>query len=135
MIYKRLMTHKIFTTYKKALGSLAICLLLMMVVTSCSSDKPTYLEPHLSTLAASDITRTEATLNGIVSIEGKCLTGIAPTAQPPGWHYLLLYVARLQWKNHPYKQCGEFHHPAQREANPWRSSNTEPWTDERRCRL
>lgn len=71
MIYKRLMTHKIFTTYKKALGSLAICLLLMMVVTSCSSDKPTYLEPHLSTLAASDITRTEATLNGIVSIEGE----------------------------------------------------------------
>ena len=40
------------------------------VLASCSSDKPTYLEPHLSTLAASNITRTEATLNGMVSIEG-----------------------------------------------------------------
>ena len=37
---------------------------------SCSSDKPSYLEPHLSTLAATDITRNEATLNGIAEIEG-----------------------------------------------------------------
>lgn len=41
-----------------------------MLVVSCSSDKPTYLEPRLSTLAATDITRTEATLNGSVYIEG-----------------------------------------------------------------
>ena len=65
MLYKR------FTAYKRALGALAIYLQLTMIVASCSSDKPTYLEPHLSTLAASDITRTEATLNGIVSIEGE----------------------------------------------------------------
>ena len=57
--------------YKRTQGTLALCLLLMMVVTSCSSDKPTYLEPHLSTLAASDITRTEATLNGTVKLEGE----------------------------------------------------------------
>ena len=37
---------------------------------SCSSDKPSYLEPNLSTLAATDITRNEATLNGIAEIEG-----------------------------------------------------------------
>lgn len=47
-----------------------IYLAVLCTLTSCSSDKPTYLEPHLSTLAASDITRTEATLNGTVSIEG-----------------------------------------------------------------
>lgn len=42
----------------------------MIAVTSCSSDKPTYIEPHLSTLAATDVTRTEATLNGTVHVEG-----------------------------------------------------------------
>ena len=42
-----------------------------MLMASCSSDKPTYLEPHLSTLAATDITRTEATLNGFAAIEGE----------------------------------------------------------------
>lgn len=39
-------------------------------ITSCSSEKPTYLEPRLSTGAATDITRTEATLNGSVHLEG-----------------------------------------------------------------
>ncbi len=39
-------------------------------ITSCGSDKPTYLEPRLSTEAASDITRTGATLNGSVNLEG-----------------------------------------------------------------
>ena len=47
-----------------------IYIVTLCTLASCSSDKPTYLEPHLSTLAASDITRTEATLNGTVSIEG-----------------------------------------------------------------
>lgn len=42
-----------------------------MLMASCSSDKPTYLEPHLSTSAATDITRTEATLNGLATIEGE----------------------------------------------------------------
>lgn len=41
------------------------------VIAGCSSsDKPTYLEPHLNTLAATDITRTEATLHGNITIEG-----------------------------------------------------------------
>lgn len=48
-----------------------IYLVAICTLASCSSDKPTYLEPHLSTLAASDITRTEALLNGMVSIEGE----------------------------------------------------------------
>ena len=32
---------------------------------SCSSDKPDSLEPHLQTLPATDITRTEATISGL----------------------------------------------------------------------
>lgn len=32
---------------------------------SCSSDKPDSLEPHLQTLSATDITRTEATISGL----------------------------------------------------------------------
>lgn len=48
-----------------------VCLLMAaLICTSCSSEKPTYIEPHLKTLAATDITRTEATLNGVVDIEG-----------------------------------------------------------------
>lgn len=43
---------------------------LLLALTACSSDKPTYLEPHLSTLAATDITRTEATLHGTAKVEG-----------------------------------------------------------------
>lgn len=42
----------------------------LLALTACSSDKPTYLEPHLSTLAATDITRTEATLHGVATVEG-----------------------------------------------------------------
>lgn len=49
---------------------LIINLVVIMLLASCSSDKPSYLEPQLSTLAASDITRNEATLNGIAEIEG-----------------------------------------------------------------
>lgn len=42
------------------------------MTTGCSdSDKPTYLEPHLTTLDASDITRTTATLHGTATIEGE----------------------------------------------------------------
>ncbi len=40
------------------------------IAASCSSEKPTYIEPHLTTLAATDVTRTEATLNGTATIEG-----------------------------------------------------------------
>ena len=32
---------------------------------SCSSDRPDSLEPHLQTLQATDITRTEATISGM----------------------------------------------------------------------
>lgn len=39
--------------------------------TACSSEKPTHLEPHLTTLPASDITRGEAILHGSVSLEGE----------------------------------------------------------------
>lgn len=47
-----------------------IFLMSLMLHTSCNSDKPTFLEPHLTTMAATDITRNEATLNGIVLLEG-----------------------------------------------------------------
>ena len=40
------------------------------IAASCSSEKPTYIEPHLTTEAATNITRTEATLNGTATIEG-----------------------------------------------------------------
>lgn len=49
---------------------LIINLAIIILLASCSSDKPSYLEPNLSTLAATDITRNEATLNGIAEIEG-----------------------------------------------------------------
>lgn len=45
--------------------------LFFLVVTACSSEKPNYLEPHLTTLAATDITRNEATLHGTAVVEGK----------------------------------------------------------------
>ena len=43
---------------------------IILLATSCNSEKPTYIEPHLTTLAATNITRTEAVLNGTASIEG-----------------------------------------------------------------
>ena len=36
---------------------------------SCSSDKPDSLEPHLQTLPATDITRTEATISGLCQMD------------------------------------------------------------------
>lgn len=45
-------------------------LMAALICISCSSEKPTYIEPHLKTLTATDITRTQATLNGVVDIEG-----------------------------------------------------------------
>ncbi len=46
--------------------------ILVGVLSACSeSDKPTHLEPHLSTLAATGITRTAATLNGSAVLEGE----------------------------------------------------------------
>ena len=43
---------------------------IILLATSCNSEKPTYIEPHLTTLTATNITRTEAVLNGTASIEG-----------------------------------------------------------------
>lgn len=45
-----------------------LCIAFMVVgvlLCSCSSDKPDSLEPHLQTLQATDITRTEATISGL----------------------------------------------------------------------
>lgn len=50
---------------------------LLFIISACAcvacseSDKPTYLAPHIITLAASDITRTGATLNGTATVEGE----------------------------------------------------------------
>ena len=51
--------------YTLLIGTLTIAL------SACSSEKPSYLEPHLATLPATDITRTEATLHGSVAVEGE----------------------------------------------------------------
>lgn len=62
-----LMKHPYKTIYN--LGILAlwtVCTLL----SGCSSEKPTHLEPRLATLAATDITRTSATLHGTATVEG-----------------------------------------------------------------
>lgn len=45
--------------------------IMLAFLTACSSEKPTHLEPHLTTLPASDITRNEAILHGSVSLEGE----------------------------------------------------------------
>ena len=45
--------------------------MILAFFTACSSEKPTHLEPHLTTLPASDITRGEAILHGSVSLEGE----------------------------------------------------------------
>ena len=45
--------------------------MMLAFLTACSSEKPTHLEPHLATLPASDITRNEAILHGLVSLEGE----------------------------------------------------------------
>lgn len=45
--------------------------MMLAFFTACSSEKPTHLEPHLTTLPASDITRGEAILHGSVSLEGE----------------------------------------------------------------
>lgn len=37
----------------------------LTLMCSCSSDRPDSLEPHLQTLQATDITRTEATISGV----------------------------------------------------------------------
>lgn len=50
----------------------ALSLACALLLVACGeSDKPTNLEPHLSTLAATDITRTEATLKGLARVEGE----------------------------------------------------------------
>lgn len=40
-------------------------MVVVVLLCSCSSDKPDSLEPHLQTLPATDITRTEATISGL----------------------------------------------------------------------
>lgn len=69
MSYPHIIYHSSTQTGKVCRWGLSLgCILLLM---ACSeSDKPTNLEPHLSTLDATDITRTEATLNGLVQVEG-----------------------------------------------------------------
>ena len=47
------------------------CMLLVACLFSCASDKPDNLEPHIATLPATEITRTEATLNGSAMVEGE----------------------------------------------------------------
>lgn len=42
----------------------------MACLAACNSDRPDNLEPHIATLTATDITRTEATLNGLATVEG-----------------------------------------------------------------
>lgn len=66
MRFQKIYQHSRFRIDKIAWGILMAAL----ICVSCSSEKPTYIEPHLKTLAATDITRTEATLNGVVDIEG-----------------------------------------------------------------
>lgn len=45
--------------------------MMLAFFTACSSEKPTHLEPRLTTLPASDITRGEAILHGSVMLEGE----------------------------------------------------------------
>lgn len=52
-------------SWKLCVVALVVCLF------SCDSDKPDNLEPLITTLSATDITRTDATLNGSVLIEGE----------------------------------------------------------------
>ena len=54
-------------TWIRGLVAIATC---MAILTACDSEKPSHIEPHLTTLAATDITRNEATLNGMATIEG-----------------------------------------------------------------
>lgn len=51
------------------LGTMAIATIIS--VYSCNSDKPTNIEPNIVTLAATNITRNEATLNGTVTVKGE----------------------------------------------------------------
>lgn len=52
--------------------SWTLCVVALVVcLFSCDSDKPDNLEPLITTLSATDITRTDATLNGSVVIEGE----------------------------------------------------------------
>lgn len=62
--------------------------MMLAFLTSCSSEKPTHLEPHLATLPASDITRNEAILHGLVSLEAKppCLPFPSDMEKLKKWH-------------------------------------------------
>ena len=55
----------------RSIRFLALLIGSMMMAGCSNSDKPTYLEPHLITTEATHITRTEATLNGLATIEGE----------------------------------------------------------------
>lgn len=47
------------------------CLTGLVVLAACSSEAPANYEPHVSTLPATDISRTEGTLQGEVTVEGE----------------------------------------------------------------
>ncbi len=55
----------------RSIRFLALLIGSMMMAGCSNSDKPAYLEPHLVTTEATHITRTEATLNGLATIEGE----------------------------------------------------------------
>lgn len=59
--------HNTSSLWIRGLVAIATC---MVIMTACDSEKPSHIEPHLTTLAATDITRNEATLNGMATIEG-----------------------------------------------------------------
>ena len=70
MSYPHIIYH--LSTYLGKAKRWALSLGCALLLIACSeSDKPTNLEPHLSTLAATDITRTEATLKGLARVEGE----------------------------------------------------------------
>ena len=59
--------HSIIYGMKTMLGLAT----LILGFSACSSEKPSYLEPHLTTLPATEITRNEATLHGTAVVEGE----------------------------------------------------------------
>ena len=70
MSYPHIIYHLSTHLGKAKRWALSLACALLMVACS-ESDKPTNLEPHLSTLSATDITRNEATLNGLARVEGE----------------------------------------------------------------
>lgn len=78
MTMRRLKTEvvqKACQVLKHATELLSLCLLSSaFLLASCSSDGPGNIEPVVRTLAATDITRTSAILNGSIELDGKTAT-------------------------------------------------------------